>query len=425
MSIPHVTDGETDLDSALFNPIIDRVNGLADGAAPIALAGIAGALAEDGRLANLSVTYANLRDYGGVSDSTTDNSPAFAEALSEAQIVLVPMSGSPTSYYRLTEPLEMSQNQAIIGLGGFQYPGAGLMTRIAGSFAGPLVTGTDAHAVTLRGIAFGGNPNSADSEAIEITNGDNWMIEDCSFNQFGGRAIHWVSGSAIRINKNNALNCMKVRTGWSDYTGVFDLNGADGMVTQNEVTASMASGYDTGYICALRHNGGNGFYSQNIWEISEHGVYIDPDEGYLTTFINDRADVNLGHGWIVAGDKNRFIGCRGYRNSQQTTDTYDHFRVTGTRNLFVACEADEESTDTKKAKYALNDQSGASGATLNRYALNEWRSYATAAANFSGSSAGYLDLWTQQTITGSSDSDKIDSIIAALVARGGFVDGTS
>ena len=402
------------------------VDDIQSGAAQIPLAGIEAALGEYGPLANLGVTFANLRDYGGVSDSTTDNSPAFAEALSAAQVVLIPMSGSPTSYYRLTEPIEMAQNQALIGLGGFQYPGAGLMTRIAGSFAGPLVTGTDVHAVTLRGIAFGGAPNEATSQAVEITNGDNWMIEDCSFNQFGGRAIHWISGSAIRLNKNNALNCMKVRTGWSDYTGVFDLSGHDCMVTQNEVTASMTSGYDTGYICALRHNGGNGFYSQNVWEISEHGVYIDPDEGYLTTFVNDRADVNLGHGWIVGGDKNRFIGCRGYRNSQQTTDTYDHFRVSGTRNLFLACEADEESTDTKKPKYALNDQSSASGATLNHYALNEWRSYVTAATNFAGSNDGYLDLFSNPTVTGAKGGNvALASLVTQLAAIGLITDGTS
>ena len=37
MSLSYVVDGFTELGSALFNPIIDRVNGLADGTVPIAL----------------------------------------------------------------------------------------------------------------------------------------------------------------------------------------------------------------------------------------------------------------------------------------------------------------------------------------------------------------------------------------------------
>ena len=46
MSLPYVVDGETELSSELFNPWVDQMNGLQTGAAPIALAGIAGALGE-------------------------------------------------------------------------------------------------------------------------------------------------------------------------------------------------------------------------------------------------------------------------------------------------------------------------------------------------------------------------------------------
>ena len=41
MSLSYVVDGETELDSELFNPWVDHMNGLQSGAAPIALAGIA------------------------------------------------------------------------------------------------------------------------------------------------------------------------------------------------------------------------------------------------------------------------------------------------------------------------------------------------------------------------------------------------
>jgi hypothetical protein len=397
MSVAYVVDGETYADSTYMNTLVDAINNGKSG-------------------------VGNLLDYDGVADSTTDNSPMFAEALSENQVVLVPSSGAFGSYYKITEPIVPADNQAIIAVSGFQYPGSGSMTRITGSFAGPLIDGSGVAAVTVRGITFNGSPTEAASKGI-LWDEDNWLIEECTFNQFGGRALHMTAGAAGRINKNLALNCLMVRTGHSDYIGVFDLDGSDLMVTQNEVTASMESGdYETGYIAALRHTGGNGFFSQNVWELSEVGVYAD---AYLASFVNDRADVNLGHGWVIDGTQQRFLGCRGYRNSLETNNTYDHFRVLGTKNLLVACEADDEG-DANRAKYALNDTSNASGADLNRYALNEWRSYVTAATNFAGSSAGYLDLFSKPAVTGSKGANAaLTSLLTQLAAIGLITDSTS
>lgn len=74
MSLPYVVDGFTDLDSELFNPIIDRIEGLAAGTVPIPLAGIAGALEDD--RGNMGVY--NMLDYGAVGDGVTDDSAAWA-----------------------------------------------------------------------------------------------------------------------------------------------------------------------------------------------------------------------------------------------------------------------------------------------------------------------------------------------------------
>ena len=66
MSIPQVIDGVTELDSELFNPIINRVNGLQTGETPIPLAGIEGALGEYEPLQNMRAGGLNAWDFIGV-----------------------------------------------------------------------------------------------------------------------------------------------------------------------------------------------------------------------------------------------------------------------------------------------------------------------------------------------------------------------
>ena len=58
MTIDHVVDGETELDSELFNPWVDHMNGLQTGALPIALAGIEEALGEYEPLVNVATSEA-------------------------------------------------------------------------------------------------------------------------------------------------------------------------------------------------------------------------------------------------------------------------------------------------------------------------------------------------------------------------------
>ena len=79
MSIPYVVDGETPLDSALFNPIIDRANGLADGSVPIALPGITAALGAYVPLQNMRASVVNTRDHG-VLGQNADYTTQFQEA---------------------------------------------------------------------------------------------------------------------------------------------------------------------------------------------------------------------------------------------------------------------------------------------------------------------------------------------------------
>lgn len=87
MSLPYVVDGETELNSELFNPWVDHMNGLQTGALPIALAGIEGALGEYGPLGSvvsLRQRIYNAYDYGARADNgATDNYSALQSAINE------------------------------------------------------------------------------------------------------------------------------------------------------------------------------------------------------------------------------------------------------------------------------------------------------------------------------------------------------
>ena len=76
MSLSYVVDGETDLDSALFNPIIDRVNG------------------DAGPLANMRAGVANVLDEGADSSGTNDSTNAFKNAIATGKPLIYAPYGS-------------------------------------------------------------------------------------------------------------------------------------------------------------------------------------------------------------------------------------------------------------------------------------------------------------------------------------------
>ena len=79
MSLSYVVDGETELDSELFNPWVDHMNGLQNGALPIALAGIEGALEGYGPLVNAVSRVFDVREFvADVSELATDATAAIA-----------------------------------------------------------------------------------------------------------------------------------------------------------------------------------------------------------------------------------------------------------------------------------------------------------------------------------------------------------
>ena len=141
MSIPHVIDGVTDLDSELFNPIIDRVNGLQSGDIAIPLAGIAGALGEAGiadagtRLDALeNVTVFSPLNYSGTGDGVTDDVTPLQAAIDAAVAVGGVVDIGSKDWY-VSDVLTAGGDFSLIGTGRILYDRANIALKVAPTWA--------------------------------------------------------------------------------------------------------------------------------------------------------------------------------------------------------------------------------------------------------------------------------------------------
>jgi hypothetical protein len=346
VTLAHVIDGVTELDSALFNPMIDAINASTEADEQFVLA---------------SAGVANVIDFGAVGDYSTDDTVAIQDAIdSGAAGVFFP---EPSSAYRVTSALVPVSNQRWFSPAGFQYAheGSGNHVRILRETDGAIVEGDTIAGWSIQGLMLTGSGNAAHTNAIgiELTTASWCEIDRCMFNNFGAQAVKWNSGVGLQIHKSFATNCVLNRSGHSDYIGVFELSGADPFVAYNEIAAS-ASAIGTGYIAALLADGPNGFYTSNVVEISEVGLAVTAN-GYQNSFVANRSDLNYGHGFVVDGAENIFTANRAFRNSRATDNTYDGFNISRGQNIFNANHVGQISGDEggggKQQRYGFNDSS--------------------------------------------------------------------
>lgn len=133
MSIPQFVDGETDLDSITFNRIVNRVNAITDGTAPIALPGIEGALGEAG-VRHLGSGRANILDYN---EHAGDGSTSINSLITEmvADTTTNDVLEFPPGSYLLTGQWTMSVPRHVLF-----HPGATVV----------LADGANAHAIRIQ-----------------------------------------------------------------------------------------------------------------------------------------------------------------------------------------------------------------------------------------------------------------------------------
>lgn len=121
-------------------------------------------------------------------------------------------------------------------------------------------------------------------------------------------------------------------------------------------------------------------------ELSDIGIEVT---GSLNPFVQCSAELNYGHGWNIIGANNKFATCQSLNNSQDTTNTYDNWTVSGVNNYFSSPVS--ISQNVKVPRYGFNDTAASSATNKNYY--NDPRisgTHGTAAYNHT---AGFSAAW--------------------------------
>ncbi len=192
------------------------------------------------------------------------------------------------------------------------------------------------------GIVFEGLGAAVPLIGVRLRDVKRAVIQDCGFDNLADQAILFDKGNACRFLDIQAVNCMLDRTR-TTHEGVIEIHGYDSFVERVEATASLTSKSDANlYIAAFAviDPGSTTFFTNCVGEFSDIGYYIN---GAMNRLTSCRADRNMGHGFMMDGawgKHNQFIGCLGLYNSEDATNTYDHFHTTSTSggsSIFSGC----------------------------------------------------------------------------------------
>jgi hypothetical protein len=256
--------------------------------------------------------------------------------------------------------------------------------------AGTLVTLAGLYSQISDGALWGINPTTTTDEAVHMHSSGGWQrVERCSFDAFGGSAILCEAGASW-IADNLAFGCVTNAAALAVPTGVLHIDAHDCWIQNGEYNASKQAGMSaSGNAYAVVLHGGTHMLTSVIGEISDHGFYVNSTETRLTAC---RADLNRGHGFVLAGSSTgSLVGCLALRNSNQTTNTYDGFNFANGTNWQVdGCRASSLGADAWAHRWGFNDAtSGASN--NNRFGpTNRSTVHATGAISVSDSSGSHV-----------------------------------
>lgn len=209
MSLSYVVDGETELDSELFNPIIDRVNG------------------DAGPLANMRAGVANVLDFGPVGTGEHDDTAYLLDAVASNADGLY----FPPGLYLVSDSLVIGSCRAWFG-----HHWRTTTIRVTDAISSALILGASTDAIDgffLSNITLDGNYDnvSQNVHAIQITNGNEPWIENARFLNWGGGGILFqgLTGSSGTPDAT-VKDCMFDGTGLADSTTGHAIHFKDGSV---------------------------------------------------------------------------------------------------------------------------------------------------------------------------------------------------
>jgi hypothetical protein len=290
--------------------------------------------------------------------TTTDHTTDFNDAITELNAVGGGKVIVPTGDYNVEDLVPKTgvtiQGEIIGVMTGGQSNGSRFVSLGNGSHIFNQSAGTVFN-FSIDGMAFRGPGALVAGRGIYGLNLGRFNLSNVNFNNFADEAVKLDAGTASVFSNIFAQNCL-LNTVRAAKIGVIDITANDCHFDTIEATASLGSAASVNlYLAAFNIAGSNHFGKGLIGEISDVGFHLTCDN---SRFSICRADLNQGHGWELAGAAtNRFMGCSGTRNSQDTNDTYNQWEVdsASNSNRFVGCNGDSLGADANKAKYGFND----------------------------------------------------------------------
>lgn len=322
-----------------------------------------------------------VTDYGAVGDNVADDTPAIQSAITAAGVHGVVVFPTPSTAYRITEPLVPLDRQHWIGPGWHNASSSNQHIKADAGLTDAMVKAeATVNRLLIENLSFRG-PSTiatpvAGSKGIYAADANDWILRNLSFHGFGAQAVHIAGGSAGTFEKITITGALTVRTGYSDYVGAFDIATSDPRLV--EVTASTSStadeangGFGDGWLAAIVVRGAAGWIDRCTAQISQVGiVLINPTGGWRVW--GNRADLNYGPGWVVNSGNNIFFGNHSYRNGQAADDTHDGFVVSAGGNLFIGNKVAHIGSDPNHMRHGFTDATGAGAGTVrNQYVGND------------------------------------------------------
>lgn len=190
-------------------------------------------------------------------------------------------------------------------------------------------------------------------------------VENFSVYNVQHEAIRFGSGAGNRIMNLHLFGCNAGRTGWR--SGTLRSDDTDLMCVNAEIGAGYTNSTDlwnSAYHAGIGSAGA--LFANCVFEGSDVGARI---EGASGRYVNCRADINYGHGWMFVRNNaaasppwyNVLTGCWGHRNNRYA-GSFDNFHLANvavsTSNTFNGCVSSYAASDGWAHRYGFHNDHG-------------------------------------------------------------------